>query len=181
MSIPAACPVRSESRSVSSEVRPGFSQSSRQGEAGANSSRRTLSQVHSRSCGRYMRIGYWEMCCVRICAALNRGSRRGHLNRCQRHNSKRRKIVSEHEIDVPGSQVSKMYLSLPSAAIWAAFLASSSSTRLSKPVPPLGRRTKRFTSGTVLCDPGRKERAPLDGVHRSRASQKPNADGGFVY
>lgn len=40
---------------------------------------------------------------------------------------------------------------------------------------------KRFVSGTVRWDPGRKERAPLCWVHCSRAIQKPSADRGLVY
>lgn len=51
----------------------------------------------------------------------------------------------------------------------------------SKPVPPAGRRTKRFVIGVVKCDPGRNERAPFSAVHFSRGIQNPRADGGSVY
>jgi len=42
-------------------------------------------------------------------------------------------------------------------------------------------RTKRLVIGVVRCDPGKKERAPLDAVHFSSAIQNPRADGGLVY
>jgi len=51
----------------------------------------------------------------------------------------------------------------------------------SKPVPPVGKRTKRFVIGVVKCDPGRNERAPFSAVHFSRGIQNPRADGGSVY
>jgi len=51
----------------------------------------------------------------------------------------------------------------------------------SKPVPPVGRRTKRFVIGVVKCDPGKNESAPFSGVHFSRGIQNPRADGGSVY
>jgi len=50
------------------------------------------------------------------------------------------------------------------------------------PVPLLSAsRTKRLVIGVVRCDPGKKERAPLDAVHFSSAIQNPRADGGLVY
>ena len=55
------------------------------------------------------------------------------------------------------------------------------SDKCSKPVPPAGRRTKRFVIGVVKCDPGRNERAPFSAVHFSRGIQNPRADGGLVY
>jgi hypothetical protein len=51
----------------------------------------------------------------------------------------------------------------------------------SNPVPPEGKRTKRFVMGAVRWEPGRKERAPFSFVHCSNASQKPSAVGGEVY
>lgn len=80
--------------------------------------------------------------------------------------------------DIPGLQASRMYFPLGSFAIWS---TTSGGTRASKPVPPPGRRTKRFVMGTVRWDPGRNERAPLWGVHASSAIQKPRALGGSVY
>jgi hypothetical protein len=51
----------------------------------------------------------------------------------------------------------------------------------SKPVPPEGKRTKRFAIAVVRCDPGRKDNAPFSEVHFSSAIQKPSALGGEVY
>jgi hypothetical protein len=51
----------------------------------------------------------------------------------------------------------------------------------SNPVPPDGKRTKRFAIGAVRCDPGRKDNAPFSEVHFSSAIQKPRAVGGDVY
>ena len=51
----------------------------------------------------------------------------------------------------------------------------------SNPVPPEGKRTKRFAIGVTKWDPGRNERAPFSAVHFSRGIQNPRADGGSVY
>jgi hypothetical protein len=51
----------------------------------------------------------------------------------------------------------------------------------SNPVPPEGKRTKRFAIDAVRWEPGRKDRAPFFRVHFSRAIQKPSAVGGDVY
>ena len=65
----------------------------------------------------------------------------------------------------------------PCEGIGASLVGSNSS----KPVPPVGKRTNRFVIAAVLCEPGRKDRAPFSGVHFSRANQKPKALGGSVY
>jgi len=75
----------------------------------------------------------------------------------------------------PGSQHSSTYSPVDGRA------SLVGTDNCSKPVPPVGRRTKRFVMGVVKCDPGRKERAPFSVVHFSRGIQKPRADGGSVY
>lgn len=82
------------------------------------------------------------------------------------------------ELIVPGLHVSKIYSPF---TLSSTDFSSSGGTRGSKPVPPVGRRTKRLVMGVVRCEPGRKERAPFSAVHRSRGIQKPSADGGLVY
>lgn len=82
----------------------------------------------------------------------------------------------------PGSQVSMMYLSCCAFDRSCTAFSSSGDTSGSNPVPlPDPSRTKRFVIGVVLCDPGRKERAPFDAVHFSSAIQQPRALGGSVY
>jgi len=75
----------------------------------------------------------------------------------------------------PGSHVSRTYAPPGGGGASAAGISSS------KPVPPAGRRTKRLTIGAILCEPGRKDRAPFSDVHFSKANQKPSALGGSVY
>ena len=72
--------------------------------------------------------------------------------------------------------------------MYSPFLASGNSLSLewgvkgTMPVPLLSAsRTKRLVIEVVRCDPGKKERAPLDAVHFSSAIQNPRADGGLVY
>ena len=62
-------------------------------------------------------------------------------------------IVSSEGRASPGPQVSKMYS--PSG------LGLVSVRMVSKVVPPLGARTKRFVIGEDRWEPGRKESAPL--------------------
>ena len=78
-------------------------------------------------------------------------------------------------LDAPGSHASRTYLPSGAGGTWSAGMSSS------KPVPPVGRRMKRFAIGAVLCEPGRNESAPFSGVHFSSGIQKPRADGGSVY
>ena len=78
---------------------------------------------------------------------------------------------------IPGSQHSSTYAF--AEGLFPEQLAETGNC--SKPVPPVGRRTKRFVMGVVKCDPGRKERAPFSAVHFSRGIQNPRADGGSVY
>ena len=75
----------------------------------------------------------------------------------------------------PGSHVSRTYSASEAAGV------VDGDDSVSKPVPPWGSRTKRLVMGDVRCEPGRKDRAPFWGVQRSRAIQKPVADGGSVY
>jgi len=77
-------------------------------------------------------------------------------------------------VQSPGSQHSSTY-----SLVDGTWLAGTGNC--SKPVPPVGRRTKRFVIGDVKCDLGRNERAPFSEVHFSRGIQKPRADGGSVY
>lgn len=78
---------------------------------------------------------------------------------------------------LPGSQHSSTYPPAKGASLtWSVGVCNCS-----KPVPPVGRRTKRFVIGVVKCDPGRNERAPFSAVHFSRGIQNPRADGGSVY
>lgn len=79
------------------------------------------------------------------------------------------------KVDVPGMHASRRYF--PSGLGGT----SSGGMSVSKPVPPSGRRTKRFAIGVARCDPGRNESAPFSGEHFSNAIQKPRADGGLVY
>lgn len=79
---------------------------------------------------------------------------------------------------LPGLHSCKIYSPLGRPV--TSFSTSGETSGL-KPVPPPGTRTNRFVIGVVKCDPGRKESAPLCGVHLSKAIQKPNAVGGSVY
>ena len=78
-------------------------------------------------------------------------------------------------VRLPGSQHSSTYSPVDGRA------SLVGTNNCSKPVPPVGRRTKRFVMGVVKCDPGRNERAPFSAVHFSRGIQNPRADGGSVY
>ena len=77
-------------------------------------------------------------------------------------------------IRLPGSQHSSTYSPFDG-------VSPAGTGNCSKPVPPVGRRMKRFVSGVFKCDPGRNERAPFSEVHCSRGIQNPRADGGSVY
>ena len=82
----------------------------------------------------------------------------------------------DHEYDVPGLHVSRIYSPLGASGI------SAGGINCSNPVPLFSpNRTKRFVIGDVKCDPGRNDSAPLDAVHFSSAIQKPKAEGGSVY
>jgi hypothetical protein len=83
--------------------------------------------------------------------------------------------IKEREQNSPGLHASNMYFPSGAGTI------CSGGTRGSKPIPPCGSLTKRFVTGLVRCDPGRKESAPFSGVHFSNAIQKPRAVGGSVY
>jgi hypothetical protein len=85
---------------------------------------------------------------------------------------------------IPGSHSAITYSPLASGGVVSAFCFFSIwgvGMISSKPVPPPGRRTKRFVKGVVRCEPGRKDTAPFNAVHLSSAIQNPSAVGGEVY
>lgn len=123
------------------------------------------------SCGRCTQIACLDFCSSRSCAEPIHVSRPNHLEFHQHQPKLRRSDC------LPGSQHSSTYLPVKGGA--PEELADAGSC--SKPVPPVGKRTKRFEMGVVKCDPGKNERAPFSAVHFSRGIQNPRADGGSVY
>ena len=128
-----------------------------------------------RSCGRCTRIACADFDSSRSYAKRIHGLAPNHLNVRSEEHQLTQKL---HWPDcLPGSQHSSTY-PLVNGGVPEQSMGTGN---CSKPVPPVGKRTKRFVIGVVKCDPGRNERAPFSAVHFSRGIQNPRADGGSVY
>lgn len=119
-----------------------------------------------------MQIGCLGLGSSRSCEERIHGSE---LNRLEVHQKEGSDDANATSARLPGSQHSSTYSPVDGSASLVGI------GKCSKPVPPVGRRTKRFVIRVVKCDPGRNERAPFSAVHFSRGIQNPRADGGSVY